>query len=148
MAEDYTNKYNTKLSQEDETAYQAWLAGMSAKNGRDMSKDTYDYDMRGFYKSGGTQAEDGHFTDEFKKPNHPTFSDESKYHGVDGERGGKWGKDKDGKDTFTPGKTNLKHFKPEELAAYWEAVGNTANGDKLIMPTPDQKMFPNSDMVP
>ena len=38
-----------------------------------------DYDLMGAYKAGLKPGENGHFSDEFKKPNHPTFSVESKY---------------------------------------------------------------------
>lgn len=43
----------------------------------------YDYDLRGFYNQYGTlapQATNGHLTDEYKYPSHPTFSVESKYY--------------------------------------------------------------------
>lgn len=96
--------YDTKLSAKDETAYQAWLGTMAEKNGHSIESD--DYDMRGFYKKGGKQAGNGHFTDEFKKPNHPSFSTDSKYSGKDGNEGGSWEQTGD-KWTFTPGKTNI-----------------------------------------
>lgn len=38
-----------------------------------------DYDLQGAYLGGATPAENGHFPDTWKKPNHPTFSDQSKY---------------------------------------------------------------------
>ena len=97
---DYSNKYNTKLSPGDEKRFQAW----ALKNNR--LGDAYDYDIRGAWKeleSGKMkQADNGHLGDKYKKPNHPTFSNESIYHGVDGNVGGAWGKDKNGKYTFTP----------------------------------------------
>ena len=40
----------------------------------------YDYDLRGFYSQYGNlqpQATNGHLTDEYKLPIHPTFSTES-----------------------------------------------------------------------
>lgn len=43
----------------------------------------YDYDLRGFYNQYGTlspQATNGHLTDEYKYPIHPTFSIKSKYY--------------------------------------------------------------------
>jgi len=36
---------------------------------------------------------DNHGVDTWKKPNHPTFSNQSKYHGVDGFYGGNWNPD-------------------------------------------------------
>lgn len=129
---DMTDQYNTKLSKPDEEKFQSW----AADNGR--TADLENYDMRGWWKQNGktdaqAQGDDrGHFTDEFKKPNHPTFSDESKYHGVDDNKGGTWGT-KDGKDTFTPSETNLKNMTPEELKDYFSKVEPDAN---LILPEP------------
>jgi hypothetical protein len=108
---DFTDKYNTQLSPQEESDYQTW----ASQNNRE--KDTYDYDMRGAWKEGLTGGEDprGHFPDTYKKPNHPTFSDESKYHGVDGYYGGTWTTSM-GKDVFTPGPTNL--YGNEDLKRY------------------------------
>lgn len=42
-----------------------------------------DYDLRGFWKKYGTlepDATNGHLTDEFKLPNHFTYSNESKFY--------------------------------------------------------------------
>lgn len=117
---DYSDKYNTPLSDEDEAKYQEW-AKANKREG-----DTYDYDMRGAWKEGASQGGNGHFTDKYKKPNHPTFSDQSKYHGVDGEEGGKWEQNGD-KWRFTPGSTN-KHD-PEALKRYFKRAepGNDLN---------------------
>jgi len=96
-------KYDTKLSPEDEEKFQKWAGNDKIR------RDTSDYDMRGFWKAAGKQADDGHYPDKFKKPSHPTFSDESVYHGKDGHEGGKWtqiGKDKW---AFEPGQTNLRN---------------------------------------
>lgn len=81
---EFFSKYNTYLNPEDEAKFRAWA---EAKN---KVGDLEDYDLRGFYNSGQAFADNGHATDEFKKPNHPTFSDQSKYHGVDGFYGGNW----------------------------------------------------------
>lgn len=104
---DMTDQYNTKLTPEEEAAYQKWAAELSKKAGRDISGDTYDYDMRGAFKGGAGQSGDnGHFPDTYKKPGHPTFSDQSIYHGVDGHEGGRWDK-VDGNWRFRPGQSNL-----------------------------------------
>ena len=116
---DYTDRYNTKLSDDDEAEYQKFAGEHKKKTGRDLSKDDYDYDTRGWWKSGGATADNGHGPDTYKKPNHPTFSDESVYHGKDGSEGGKWSK-KDGRDKFTPGKSNRQHWKPDDLKRYFQ----------------------------
>ena len=52
-----------------------------------------DYDMAAYIKKYGApdQSKGQHLTDEFKKPNHITFSDESIYHS-DETPGGHWEK--------------------------------------------------------
>ena len=65
--------YNTKLSPMDEKAFQLWRA-------KNMPNDSgADYDQRGAYSAGLNQQPNGHWEDQFKKPNHPTFSDQSTY---------------------------------------------------------------------
>jgi hypothetical protein len=84
--------YETRLGPADEMAYRAWKK-LHAPN--DSGED---YDLRGAYRSGEVQDADGHMTDRFKKPNHPTFSDESQYAtGEQRERAGHWAGD-----TFVP----------------------------------------------
>lgn len=114
---DFTNKYNTKLSPEEEIKFQNWLKNTSIEVGKDISRDLYDYDMRGAFKEGLTPDNKLHWKDTYKKPNHITFSDESKYHNVDNYIGGKWEKDNLGNFSFTPGKTNF--YNQQELEKYF-----------------------------
>lgn len=114
--------YNTPLSAAEQKAYGEWMAKLMKEQGRDVSADVRDYDMQGFFKSGQKQAENGHFTDEFKKPSHPTFSTESKYHGKGGNEGGKWIDLGGGKWAFEPGRTNLQHHSAAGLAQYFRRV--------------------------
>jgi hypothetical protein len=68
----------TELSPREEIAFAMEKARSPFKN--DSGRD---YDYRGFYQKYGNlapQATNGHLTDEFKLPNHPTFSIESKYY--------------------------------------------------------------------
>jgi hypothetical protein len=120
---DMTNQYNTALSPGDEARFQKWLSD------NDRQSDLADYDMRGWFKENGTQASNGHFTDQYKKPNHPTFSVESQYNGVDGYNGGTWGGD-DKNPTFAPSQTNLANMKVEALRDYFKRVEPDA---QLIM---------------
>jgi hypothetical protein len=61
-----------------------------------------DYDLEGAYRAGiKPDSESGHFPDTFKKTNHPTFSNESKYSTPE-TPGGTWGVDAKGRNTFTP----------------------------------------------
>lgn len=96
-----TDVYDTPLTSAQEQDYQS-------KYGADASRD---YDMRGYYSDNAAaapNAEGQHYPDTYKKPWHPTFSDESMYSGVAGNQGGTWGQDAAGKDTFTPGPTNVQ----------------------------------------
>ncbi len=69
----------------------------------------------------------GHTTDKFKKPNHPTFSDESQYSGQNGNVGGHWGDD----GTFTPSNTNLTQHTSAELQQYFK---QNEPDTKLVLP--------------
>lgn len=95
---DFTKRYNTSLSPEEERSFQRWLLERSKAEGRDLSSDLYDYDWRGFYHNKEYTAADaanGHAPDTYKKPNHPTFSVHSIYNHTPDEvgvpqEGGKW----------------------------------------------------------
>jgi hypothetical protein len=110
---DLTDHFNTQLTPPEESAYTAW----AEKAGH--ARDTYDYDLRGAWKSGAGQAANGHFPDTFKKPNHPTFSTESQYNGDHGMIGGTWVEDK-GKQAFVPGPSNLHWRSPSDLQSYFK----------------------------
>lgn len=112
---DFSDRYNTKLTDEEERAYQRW----AKEEGR--AGDVYDYDLRGAWREimAGTMAEDErkHLGDKYKKPNHPTFSDQSKYNGVDGYVGGSWDK-VDGKTRYRASKSNT--YTKEQLRRYFD----------------------------
>jgi hypothetical protein len=111
---DFSDRYNTQLTPAEEQQYQTW----AKSSGRE--KDTYDYDMRGAWKSGVTSDPRGHFPDTFKKPNHPTFSSESQYHGKDGFEGGSWSKGQGDSWIYNASPTNSK-FHPD-LNEYFKRV--------------------------
>jgi len=114
-------RYQTQLSPDDEARYQAEMGPRAS--------DTLDYDMRGWWLAHRGQpipAEGVHFEDTYKLPNHPTFSDESKVHGVDGFTGGTWGREEGGKDTFTPSPTNLANMGAAGLKDYFREVEPSA----------------------
>lgn len=104
---DYTDQYNTPLNSADEARFQSW----AADNGR--AGDTYDYDLRGLWKSGAGFASNGHGTDTYKKPNHPTFSTGSRYSTADSP-GGRWTRD-----SYDPSATNLQMYGPAGLRDYF-----------------------------
>lgn len=116
FSEDCSDKFNTVLSPDEEEKYQAW----ATENHREM--DVYDYDLRGAWKElrSGTMSEDerGHLGDKYKKPNHPTFSDQSIYSGQDGVAGGVWSRNAEGKDVYTPGR-KLSSVEADRLRRYF-----------------------------
>lgn len=112
---DLTSYYNTQLSPEREAAFQKWVKA----NNREA--DLADYDLRGWFSADGNISGNGHFSDKYKKPNHPTFSNQSIYHGVAGNIGGSWG-EKDNHYTFTPSSTNLANLGRKGLEQYFSRV--------------------------
>lgn len=109
---DFTSKYNTQLSPQEEVQFQQW-----AKQ-NDRLGDLYNYDMRGAWKEGASQGGNGHFTDKYKKPNHITFSDGSIYSGVDGNQAGKW-LERDGKWVYQASPQQLKMHGQNGLKNYF-----------------------------
>ena len=130
----------TKLAPDEQRDYEKWARGIG-KNPKDEEQD---YDLKGYWKDvirgnpdlpehmkdrtmyerdlARTMGPGRHFPDTYKKPTHPTFSDESIYNrsmmagGVSGH-GGHW--DRDGK-TFTPGITNSLHWSRKQLQDYFD----------------------------
>lgn len=80
MADNYT----TQLTPDMEAAYQQWRAKLP----RDLQNEV-DYDLRGAFLDSVKADGRLHMTDKFKKPNHITFSDGSKY-STPANPGGQW----------------------------------------------------------
>ena len=114
---DMTHRFNTPLTPEEFPRYQAWAQA----NPRLGS--TFDYDAQGFWKSGGAAAANGHGSDQWKKPNHPTFSDQSQYHGAEGRYfGGSWAPHPAGGWSYAPSSTNLQMHPPGQTYDYFNRV--------------------------
>lgn len=80
-----TGEFDTKLSPEEENAFQEWKAHFAPNDSGQ------DYDLRGAFQAGlEPDPETGHWPDTFKKPNHPTFSVESKYASAAPDKAGHW----------------------------------------------------------
>lgn len=112
---DLTPVNNTSLNPTEEKAFMKW----AEKTGK--IRDLYDYDLRGFWKSGAGLAENGHGSDMFKKPNHPTFSDQSQYH-TPQTPGGTWSQTSEGQTMFTPSRYNLQNMSAPSLQQYFRQV--------------------------
>ena len=97
--------FNTELSEEEEKQFRLWILNTRRSYGIDLLPDLNSYDLRGYWKSQdpGMDAfaqRKGHAPDTYKKPSHPTFSNESIY-SSDKIPGGSW-EYKDGKEIFHP----------------------------------------------
>lgn len=119
-----SDQFNTKLNPVEEAQFQAWLKQSARKS------DLADYDLRGAWRDGGQQAPNGHFTDKYKKPNHPTFSDESIYSNAQ-TPGGKWRRGEAGQWSFSPSQYNLDTYGRSALQNYFK---RTEPDSLLVMP--------------
>lgn len=79
--------YDTQLTPQEEQSFQQWKQKYAPQDSGQ------DYDLRGAFKKGLTPAANGHWPDTFKKPNHPTFSDQSIYAKDAPEKAGHWNGD-------------------------------------------------------
>lgn len=122
---------STKLSSQEEAAYQAWKATLPER-----LRYEGDYDLRGFYRKNPAFSVDKpgeHMTDEFKLPNHPTFSNESRYYDDATKMfGGRWMDQPGGAFSFIP---NDVANKPR--------IDETKDGD----PAPAGPQFGMRDLV-
>ena len=141
----FRDAFNTELTEEEEANFQLWMMEESQARGRDVSKDIFDYDLRGFFKAGETLDGRGHGVDTYKKPSHPTFSNQSMYHGaptLDGKGvylGGEWGHDDSvNVDTYRPHPKMFinKTHNPEFLRKYFDKY---ETGNKLLWDSPSKK---------
>lgn len=130
MNEDYfLENFNTKLSEKDEAAFLDWVKVLSENTKNDRMKDLLDYDLRGLWaKEHPAPTASGHFVDTYKKPNHPTFSTQSMYHGTPAVgfggnwEGGVWGREGN-MDTFRPSQRMLQNtHDPRFLQDYFKRV--------------------------
>lgn len=114
---DFSDRYNTTLDPMEEAVFQQW----AQKSGH--SGDTRDYDLRGAWKADAKAASNGHLPDTWKKPNHPTFSNESIYNGVDGAEGGQWIEEpKSKKWQYKATPFVVKNYGPAFLQHYFKTV--------------------------
>lgn len=124
MNEDMTARYNTPLSPQEERAFQQWAVKQK------RAGDTYDYDLRGAWKTSAQEATNGHLPDTWKKPNHPTFSSESRYSSAQ-MPGGKWIEGKGGAWVFQASPYNVRAMTREGLERYFREAEPDAH---LVLP--------------
>jgi len=124
----YKYAYNTPLTDDEQALYDIWYP-MAVDSKLINPMDHGVYDIPGFWKSGEWKSKDsrGHGTDTFKKPNHITFSNESKWSSQQGGspfEGGTW--DREG--SFIPGRHNFYsneeiNFEFNREREYWKSKG-------------------------
>ena len=123
--QDLTQQFNTQLSTAEEASFQAWAKTHNKLN------DMFDYDLRGAWKDGVAGVNGEHSPDTYKKPNHPTFSKESKYNGVNGKTGGEWVDTGNGQYQFKASQTNVDNLGETGLQQYFNKV---EKGNTLVLP--------------
>lgn len=135
----FATNFNTQLTQPEEDDFSRWLDEAKNKYGVDLVSDMETYDLRGFFKSGGKNdtafmQRKGHAPDTFKKPNHPTFSNESIYSGATSPMGGEFkGGEWVSEDMFMPSREMLSTTHPIDwLKNYLREYGE---GVKIVEPT-------------
>lgn len=143
---DYIKEFNTKLTDEEERRFQEWAARQSQAAGRDVLMDLQDYDLRGQWKlENAPDFKRGqHGPDRFKKPNHPTFSDESIYSTAK-TPGGKWVQMPDGGYEYHPSAAMLSstHKNLDRMRQYFynyepDVTLVLPDGSRFKRPTPSQ----------
>lgn len=79
------SQYDTALKPGEEAAFQVWKKKYAPQDSG------ADYDLRGAWKAGlKPDPRSGHWPDTYKKPNHPTFSDQSQYAKDRPDLAGRW----------------------------------------------------------
>lgn len=110
--------YDTRLSPQEETQFQAWKQQYAPKDSGE------DYDLRGAFKSGfKPDPVTGHWPDTFKKPNEPTFSNESRYAQIpyaDAGKAGHWGGPNH--DQYVPGAPGAPWQPPEAQPSLYDRI--------------------------
>lgn len=130
MPPDFSQMFNTRLTPQEESAYQGWAKANNRQN------DSFDYDMRGAWKANVSAGANEHYPDTYKKPNHPTFSNQSMYSGPHtGYAGGTWS-NVGPTNAFTPSQHNLRMTPMPELKSYFNGPAEAGNNTVLMAPWP------------
>lgn len=137
-----TGAYDTKLSPDQEAAFQAWRATLPAE-----LQNTADYDLRGAFLEGDQPSGNAHLTDAHKKPNHMTYSDGSVIR-PPGAQPGHWEQIEPESETnpngvwqFNAGASNLQFHTPDDLLNYFQAVEANKRSDGTYG-TPNRVVLP------
>jgi hypothetical protein len=131
QGKDFTGLYNTPLTAEEAVKFEAWKKGLPQN-----LQSSYDYDLAGAFKAGVKPTKDPndglfHMPDTFKKPNHSTFSNESKYNGADGFQGGSWGGPNG--DQFKPAESVADYISPDNKKSILDRAYAELNSQRAEM---------------
>lgn len=118
--------FDTALTTEQEAAYQQWRSRLP-----DNLQGDADYDLRGAFLANASAESNGHLTDEFKKPNHMTFSDGSRYSAPQ-QQGGRWVEDGNGGWGFWASPFNVEQHGMTGISEYFR---NQEPGSTVIFPS-------------
>ena len=127
-----SDKYDTELEPDAETAFERFRAALP-----EQLRSDFDYDLRGAWWTGEQADEGGHMTDRFKKPNHPTFSDQSQYSSP-AAPGGHWSDAGGGKSVFWASPHNLQQSGMAGLQHYF----NQAEPGNAVVAPLDYRLPP------
>ncbi len=138
------NTYDTQLTPEELMGYNTFAQKYAKSKNFKIEDLTRDYDLQGYYKKhkGVDLPEiitpELHLNDEFKKPNHITFSNGSIYSTPE-HTGGQWKNEKEdesGAWSFIPTEYNLKNTPTNKLQEYFNTY---EKGSNLILPNMKKK---------
>jgi len=116
----FVSNYNTGLTQDELNEFWKW-ANDRYKGQDNVLYEMGAYDIQGAWKdikAGKIQFDpvNGHLPDTYKKPNHPTFSNESRYHSKE-TPGGKW-EQKGNRWNYYPSKYSVSNHGQDYIKRY------------------------------
>ena len=137
-------KYTTALNNNEEKQFQSWYSKIAKYKNLNPNPDAdgQDYDYRGYWKNEDRNGilgsnPNAHFTDKYKQPTHPTFSNESQYSNNE-TPGGTWVK---GKGTWLFKHNKYTARQAKRTADYLNGTGEGyILGTDTIIPNRRKKM--------
>ena len=133
------NGNGKNFNPKEEQEYRNWIKNNNIEV--DNNFNGKDYDYRGFWKENGNiNVQQGqHFTDKYKLPNHPTFSNESIYFNESNkEQSGQWNKGIGG-ERYVPFEPNNKQEITEPSGNKREGEAGGLDDDHTAIPEPAQQ---------
>jgi hypothetical protein len=115
------SNYNTGLTQSEFNEFWKW-ANSKYGSQEAVLYNMGTYDLQGAWKSGDVNKLDdrGHGGDKWKKPNHMSFSNQSKYHDGKTMIGGEWGQDPNTKRSYyKPSKQVIDRYGLDYMKKYF-----------------------------